>query len=106
MILETRAAAPFFKNGYLVGCERTREGMVIDPGDEIDEVLAAVREHRIEVKGILLTHGHVDHVSGVAPARRELGAPVCLHRDDQFLYEIAVQQGARYGPRVEPQPPV
>ncbi len=106
MILETRAAAPFFKNGYLLGCERTREGVIVDPGDEIDEVLAAAHGYGIDVKAILLTHGHVDHVSGVALARRTLGAPVCLHRDDLFLYDIAVQQGAKYGLRVEPLPPV
>ena len=39
MILETRAVPPFHKNGYVVGCEKTREGVVIDPGDEVDALL-------------------------------------------------------------------
>ncbi len=42
MILETRAVAPFMKNGYVVGCEETREGIVIDPGDDVDQLLDAV----------------------------------------------------------------
>ena len=41
MILEVRAEPPFYKNGYVVGCERTREGVIIDPGDEVDGLLAA-----------------------------------------------------------------
>ena len=50
MILETRAVAPFFKNGFVVGCEDTREGVVIDPGDEVGELLAAVDRHRLTIR--------------------------------------------------------
>ena len=55
---------------------------------------------------ILLTHAHVDHVTGVAAAKRALEVPVHLHRDDLFLYEEAVQYGVMFGLRVEPPPPV
>jgi glyoxylase-like metal-dependent hydrolase (beta-lactamase superfamily II) len=106
MILEVRAAPPFYKNGFVVGSERTREAVVIDPGDEVAELLAAVREHRLAVRFILLTHAHVDHVTGVAAAKRELGVPVHLHKDDLFLYERAAQQGAMFGLHVEAQPPI
>ncbi len=106
MILETRAVEPFFKNGYLAACEETREAVLIDPGDEVDDLLALVRAHRLDVTAILLTHAHVDHVSGVARAARALGAPVCLHRDDQFLYDAAVQHGTMFGLRIEAPPPV
>jgi hydroxyacylglutathione hydrolase len=106
MILEVRVAVPFYKNGYVLGCERTREGVIIDPGDEIDELLDVVRSNRLSIRHILLTHGHVDHVSGVAPAKAALGAPVYLHRDDLFLYEMAVEQGAAFGLEVDPPPPI
>ncbi len=104
MILAVRAVAPFYKNGFVVGCERTREAVVIDPGDEVDQLLAAVHELDVQVKHILLTHAHIDHITGVAAAKHALDASVHLHRDDLFLYETVVGQGAMFGMRVSPQP--
>ncbi len=106
MLIETRAVQPFFKNGFVVGCEETREGVIIDPGDDVEELLAVVTEHELSIRYILLTHAHLDHVTGVAAAKRALGAPVGLHQADNFLYEGVVQQGLMFGFRVEPQPKV
>lgn len=106
MLIETRASEPFFKNGYVLGCEDTREGVVIDPGDEVDELLDAVRQHGLSIRYILLTHAHLDHITGVGRARAALGAPVGLHEADEFLYRAVVQQGLAFGLRVEPQPSV
>jgi len=106
MILEHRAVPPFMKNGFTLGCEETREGVIVDPGDEVDELLAAAERHRLDVKAILLTHAHLDHVTGVARAKQALGVPVWLHRDDNFLYERVVQQGQMFGLPVDPQPPI
>lgn len=94
------------KNGFTLGCEETREGVIIDPGDEVDELLEAARRHRLDIKAILLTHAHLDHVTGVARAKQALGVPVWLHRDDNFLYERVVQQGQMFGLAVDPQPPI
>ena len=104
MILEVRAEAPFYKNGFVVGCERTREGVIIDPGDEVDGLLGAVRDHDLDIRCILLTHAHLDHVTGVRAAKDALGAPVYLHKDDLFLYDAVPQQGAMFGFKVQ-QPP-
>jgi glyoxylase-like metal-dependent hydrolase (beta-lactamase superfamily II) len=104
MIIETRAVPPFYKNGFVIGCEETREGVIIDPGDEVELLLRAATEHKLSVKYILLTHAHLDHVTGVAAAKRAVSAPVGLHRDDNFLYEDVVQQGQAFGLAVEPQP--
>lgn len=106
MILEVRAVPPFYKNGFVVACERTREAVLIDPGDEVDELFAAVRDLDVEVQAILLTHAHVDHVSGVAAAKERYDVPIYLHRDDLFLYDAAVQQGERFGFKVRQPPPV
>ena len=106
MILERRAVEPFFKNGFVLGCEETREGIVIDPGDEVGALLAAAAQHRLSIVDILLTHAHLDHVTGVAAAKQALGVPVWLHRDDNFLYERVVEQGQMFGLRVEQQPPI
>ncbi len=106
MLLETRAVAPFMKNGFVLGCDQTREGVVVDPGDEVDDLLEVVAERQLTVKHILLTHAHVDHVSGVARARSVLGAPVYLHPDDLFLYRSAVEQGRFFGLSVETPPAI
>lgn len=106
MILAVRAVAPIYKNAFVVGCERTREAIVIDPGDEVDEVLAAVRDMEVQVSHILLTHAHVDHISGVGRAKQALDVPVYLHKDDLFLYERAVEQGEMFGFTIEKQPPI
>ena len=79
---------------------------MIDPGDEITSLLDFASRERLDVRSILLTHAHVDHVTGIPAAKRALGVPIYLHRDDLFLYDRAVQQGSMFGLRVEPLPPV
>jgi glyoxylase-like metal-dependent hydrolase (beta-lactamase superfamily II) len=106
MIVETQAVGPFFKNGFVVGCDETREAVLIDPGDEVQSLLDFAERNRLTIRHILLTHAHVDHVTGVAAAKRALNVPVYLHRDDLFLYDRAVETGAMFGLRVEPQPPI
>ena len=106
MILERRAVEPFFKNGFVIGCEETRQGVVIDPGDEVDQLLAAVEHHKLTITNILLTHAHLDHVTGVRRAKAVLNVPVWLHRDDTPLYEHVVKQGQMFGIHVEPQPKI
>jgi hydroxyacylglutathione hydrolase len=106
MLLETRDAPPFYKNGYVLACDDTREAVIIDPGDEVDELLRVVSDGRLDVRHILLTHGHVDHVSGVAKAKAATGAAIVLHRDDLFLYDGALQQASFFGLDIEAPPPV
>ena len=79
--------------------------MLIDPGDEVEGLLAFARRESLTLRHILLTHAHIDHITGVAAAKRALNVPVYLHRDDLFLYERAVQQGAMFGMRVDSPPP-
>jgi len=106
MILETAAVGPFFKNGFVIGCERTRQAVLIDPGDEVEQLLSFIAAEQLHVTHILLTHAHVDHVSGVAEAKRVLNAPIYLHRDDLPIYQAAVRSGMLFGLTVEEPPPV
>ena len=106
MIVESQAVAPFFKNGFVAGCEETGEAVLIDPGDEVPSLLAFVERNGLTIRHILLTHAHVDHVTGVAAAKRALNVPIYLHHDDLFLYERASEMGAMFGLKVEPQPPI
>lgn len=106
MLVETRAVAPFQKNGYVVGCETTRQAVMIDPGDEVQMLLDVVANQSLDVQSILLTHAHVDHVTGVGHAKHALGVPVYLHKDDQFLYDAAPQQAAFFGLECGELPPI
>jgi len=102
----TSAAPPFMKNGFVVSCKETREAVLIDPGDEVAELLRGVAINKLSVGAILLTHAHLDHVTGVGRATAALGVRVWLHRDDLFLYERAVEQGRMFGIDVDPPPPI
>jgi glyoxylase-like metal-dependent hydrolase (beta-lactamase superfamily II) len=93
-------------NAFLVWDPKSREAIAFDTGADCRPILDRVKKEKLTVKLILLTHAHVDHVTGVAAAKRALGVPVHLHRDDLFLYERAVQSGALFGLDVEPQPPI
>jgi glyoxylase-like metal-dependent hydrolase (beta-lactamase superfamily II) len=106
MLIECQAVEPFFKNGYVVSCDATREAVLIDPGDEVEGLLAYVQQEKLDVRVVLLTHAHVDHITGVGRAKHALGVPVYLHRDDLFLYERAVDQAAMFGLRVQAQPSI
>ena len=100
------AVPPFLKNGFVVWDESALDAVVIDPGDEVDELLDAVRAKTLVARYILLTHAHLDHVTGVKRARAELGVPIWLHKADLFLYKNTVQQGYMFGMQVEAPPPV
>lgn len=104
MIIHVETAGPFMENAFIVACEHTREAVLIDPGDGVDAQLAQAAAERLNIRHILLTHAHVDHITGVAAAKRALDVPVYLHRDDLFIYEHAPQHGALFGLRVEAPP--
>lgn len=106
MITFTAAAPPFMKNGFVLGCERTAEAVVIDPGDEVDELLAFIGERSLRPIAILLTHAHLDHVSGVGATKARYDVPIWLHKADQQLYDRAPAQGAMFGIHMEQPPPV
>jgi len=106
MQIFTAAVPPFMKNGYVVFCDTTREGVVIDPGDEVEELIEEVASRGIVVRAILLTHAHLDHITGVGRAKAALRVPVWLHRDDLFLYDAIEEQARMFGLRATRQPPV
>lgn len=74
-------------NCYIAGCEKTGEGVVIDPGDEAERILAAVRELGLDIKYILNTHAHFDHIMANGPVLEATGAPLALHPLDLPLLQ-------------------
>ena len=88
---------PFRMNAWLAGCDRTGEAVLIDPGDEIPRVLALREPGGFRVTRIVLTHGHIDHVTGAAAAKAATGAPVQIHAGDEAWLRRLPEQAAMFG---------
>ena len=106
MIVRRFTGGAFAENAYLVSCVGSGQAIVVDPGGAVGELLRVAEESGLEVVSIVLTHAHVDHVDGVAEAKRRTGAPVLLHPADEQLYRAAPLQGQWFGVQVEPPPPL
>ena len=89
---------PFGQNCSLVWCPRTLEGAVIDPGGDLDKVLAEASKHGVKLTKILLTHAHIDHAGGTAQLARDLHLPIIgPHPGDQFWIDGIAEQGRLFG---------
>lgn len=82
MIIKRLVVGSYASNCYIVGSESTNEGMIIDPGAEADEIIKAVKESELQIKIIVLTHGHLDHVGALNKIREATGAEAAMHADD------------------------
>ena len=81
-------------NCSIFGDEESREAIVIDPGDNIDQILVLLAKHRLKVKAIVITHAHIDHIGGAAKLKAATGAAVHMNASDQELYDhLDVQAG-------------
>ncbi len=106
MIIETKPVGPFALNVYIVGCPVTGEGVIIDAGGDQPWVEERVDARGLRVGAFLQTHGHIDHVAGLAAAKaRWSSAPIALHPGDRTLYDGVVAQGALFGVPITPPPP-
>jgi glyoxylase-like metal-dependent hydrolase (beta-lactamase superfamily II) len=81
----------------LADLDTSREALIIDPGDEADKILSLVIKHKLKVRYILHTHGHLDHISATRRVAEQTGAPIYLHREDKWLYDNLVQQASNFG---------
>src|SRR5208282_2452398 len=88
---------PLQGNCSIIGDETTHEAMVIDPGDDIEDVLAIIRQHKLEVKQIVITHAHIDHVGGAMKLRALTGAPILLNQNDYALLKMLDVQASWIG---------
>jgi len=97
MIHEILSVGPLQCNCSVIGDDVTREAMVIDPGDDIEDVLALIRKHSLQVKQIVITHAHIDHVGGAMKLRAATGAPILLNQNDYALLKMLDAQAAWIG---------
>ncbi len=103
MIIEEITVTAFEQQTRVMGCERTRLAICIDPGDDAPRIVAALERHNLELQAIALTHAHMDHVGGVAALKKlKPQARILLHRSDEPLYLALPEQPAWIGiPRAQ-----
>jgi glyoxylase-like metal-dependent hydrolase (beta-lactamase superfamily II) len=97
MIHKIIPVGPLQCNCSIIGDETTHEAMVIDPGDDIDDILAILRENTLQVKQIVITHAHIDHVGGAMKLRAQTGAPILLNQSDYDLLKMLDVQASWLG---------
>src|SRR6202171_6674995 len=97
MIHKILPVGPLQCNCSIIGDETTHEAMVIDPGADIEDVLAIIRENKLDVKQIVITHAHIDHVGGAMKLRAQTGAPILLNQNDYALLKMLDVQATWIG---------
>ena len=97
MIHEILPVGPLRCNCSIIGDESTREAMLIDPGDNIDKLLTILAKHNLQVKQIVVTHAHIDHVGGAMKLRAATGAPILLNQNDYDLLKMLDVQATWIG---------
>lgn len=89
---------PFEQNCSLIWCEQSKAAAVIDPGGDLEKILAVVAKHGLDLQQILLTHAHIDHAGGTADLAEMHALPIVgPHKEDDFWIQMLPQQGAMFG---------
>ncbi len=89
---------PFQQNCTLLWCEATKKAVVVDPGGDVPQILAAIKQAGVTVEQIWLTHGHIDHVGGAAELRDTLKVEITgPHLADKYMLDHVVESGANFG---------
>ena len=91
MILKSIVVGPLEVNCFVLACEDTKEGILIDPGENVPGIVKLIEEDGIEIKEIVATHGHFDHIGRVRSIKEQLGVPFAIHKDDLFMVEGLVE---------------
>lgn len=97
MIIKNLVVGPLESNCFIIANELTKEAMVVDPGDEPGRIMEFIRDNHLDIKYIVCTHAHFDHVGAVADIKKETGARIVVHGDELELYHGARDQAVFWG---------
>ncbi len=104
MIIKRLVVGPLENNCFIIADENTKEGLVVDPGDEPDRILDLINKNSFNIKYIVCTHAHFDHVGAVPDLKKEIGAKLVIHRDELEIYKSTKDQAAIWGYELDPLP--
>ncbi|MDZ7665826.1 MAG: MBL fold metallo-hydrolase [Desulfotignum sp.] len=104
MIIKKLEVGPIMANCYILGCEQTREAVVIDPGDDPDRILMTLAKEKLTVKYLIDTHGHFDHVGANRRMKEVTGAELAIHPDDVPMLAQLSRSAASFGLSAEDSP--
>ena len=105
MILKMLVLGPIQANCYILGCERTKQAAVIDPGGDVDKILMALAKDNLRCGYIINTHGHFDHSAENKHLKEVTGAQLIIHRADAPMIINQAASGEMWGMRVDNSPP-
>ena len=107
MRFQTLTIGFFGTNCYIVWCEGTKEAIVIDPGSDATHIIREIERNQLDVKYIVNTHGHIDHIAANAEVKQKTGAILLIHKDDAWLLDVKVQESDPFAPMLLkiPSPP-
>lgn len=97
MIFEILPVGPLSANSFIIGCEETKEGVVVDPGADPGKIISAIDRLGLRITSIISTHGHFDHIGGNLRLLEHTGAKLLVHEKDIHLLPMASDIAARYG---------
>jgi len=104
MIFEILAVGPLNANCFILGCEESKEGVVVDPGGDPEKIIAAVTRLGLRITSVINTHGHFDHVGGNGKVMEHTGAELLIHGEDVRFLSIASNVAVKYGVTAENSP--
>lgn len=96
MFIKCVAGGLFLTNCYIIGDEETKEAVLIDPGEQVDDILREVKNSGMNIKSIVNTHTHIDHVAGVAEVKKQLNVPFYIHRKEQPVLDLLPESAKRF----------
>lgn len=105
MIVKELPVGPIMANCFILGCEKTKEAVVIDPGDEDERILLELSKEKLTVKYIVNTHGHFDHVAANKPMKKATGADILIHEADAPMLTQLSAMAVSFGLSAENSPP-
>jgi glyoxylase-like metal-dependent hydrolase (beta-lactamase superfamily II) len=105
VILKMLVVGPLQVNCYILGCERTRQAAVIDPGGDVDQILMALAKDRLRLVYIVNTHGHFDHTGGNKALKQATDAELLIHRADAPMIMHQGRESGAWGMEIQNSPP-
>ena len=105
MIIKKLEVGPIMANCFILGCESTKKAVVIDPGDDADRILMELSKSELDVKYLINTHGHFDHVGANKRMKEVTGATLAIHPEDEPMLKELSRSASMFGLSADNSPP-